>query len=76
MSDERLTNGLHDELWIKGARALPDIVHNLGALSKATRVGNAIAIAKELYCIGAMSKEDYIKTLKNLLIDTGYELKK
>lgn len=64
--DERLTNGLHDELWIKGARALPDVENSL-------RVANAISCVKELYALGEISKDDYKETLIGLLKESGYK---
>jgi hypothetical protein len=66
--DEVLTNGLHDELWINGARALP-------AIKKSIDNANAIACAKELYAMGSLSKDGYEKLLVELLLKSGYELK-
>ena len=71
--NEKLTNGLHDELWIKGARALPDISTVLYNTNVIARTANAIECIKELYKMEALSKEDYIKSLKVLLETSGYK---
>lgn len=62
---EKLTIGLHDELWIAASRALPKIEKNL-------RVANGISCAKELHSLGMMNDEEFIKTLKMFLTDSGY----
>lgn len=42
--------------------------------AEALDVANALAICKELYAIGKMTKEEYEMTLYNLLCDTSYEI--
>lgn len=64
-----LTNGEHDRLWVYGAKSLPGI-------EKALNRANAIACIKELYSIGEMTKEDYTKSLMNLVESSGYSCKK
>lgn len=63
---EKLTVGLHDELWIKGARALPGI-------EKSLDVANAIACAKELHKIGELDDKGYKEVLTTLLAKSGYK---
>jgi hypothetical protein len=74
MEQERLTNGLHDELWIKGARAIQSIDNTLKQVERATRVSNAIACAKELRAIGEISHQDYKESLLRFLGDSGYKM--
>lgn len=64
-----MTNGEHDSLWIDGARALPIIANQL-------RVTNGIAICKELYNIGELSKEDYVASLNNMMKSSGLVMTK
>lgn len=71
---ERLTNGLHDELWINGARALPNIYKALVAQEQAQRVANAIAIAKELHMLGVEDDQTYKETLCKMLELSGFKL--
>jgi hypothetical protein len=70
--NEMLTNGLHDELWINGARALPNINKNLEIANEVANRANAIACLKELYSIGGVSKEDYEKLLIAFIRESGY----
>ena len=73
--NERLTNGLHDELWIKGARALINIEVQLNNANVIARNANALACSKELYSIGEVTLHDYKKLLGDILTASGYTYK-
>ena len=64
-----MTNGQHDELWMNGAASLPKIESDL-------RFANMIACLKALYEIGEISKEEYMKSLEEILALSGVKLKK
>lgn len=64
-----LTNGEHDRLWVEGAESLPRI-------EKALNRANVIACIKELYSIGEITKEEYTKSLMNLIENSGYSRNK
>lgn len=73
--NEKLTNGLHDELWINGARTLIAIGQTLETANDIANRANAIACLKEIYAIGQISKDNYEKTLVELIKQSGYNLK-
>lgn len=61
-----LSNGLHDELWIKGAEALPKI-------ESALRYQNMIACINALYEAGEMTKEAYCVSIIEMAKKSGFE---
>lgn len=73
--EERLTNGLHDQLWIKGARALPQVNLKLQEIEAALRVGNSITCVKELHSLGQIDDETYKTSLLYLMEKSGFKLK-
>jgi len=74
MYDEKLTNGLHDELWIKGARSLIEIDRHLNNANVIARNANSVECLKELYAIGEVTKENYTQLLCKILNDSGFKL--
>lgn len=70
---ERLTNGLHDELWINGARALPEIAAILENHKQALKAANAIECIKELHKLGVMNDTEYKTALIGFLEISGFK---
>ena len=63
-----MTNGEHDLLWRRGAKALPDIAEQLERIADQLAIYNTITILKESYAIGEISKEDYAGALNEAMI--------
>lgn len=66
-----MTNGEHDNAWMRASEALPNINNNLKENNNHLRIANALAICKELYNIGEMTKDEYIDGLNKMLTTTG-----
>lgn len=63
--EKLLTNIEHDMLWRDAFSRVPQVAHSL-------RAANAIAIIKELYEVGEIEKDDYIRSLYKILNSEGY----
>ena len=62
-----MTNGEHN-MW------LGDALRSIPTIGKAIAINNGITIAKELYELGELTKEDYIKSLKNMCHSCGFTI--
>jgi len=60
-----MTNGEHDTLWIRAAKALPSIADTL-------QTANTIACIKELYVLGEIEIDDYKASLLSIIKSSGY----
>ena len=70
-----MTNKQHDDLWMAAFEVVPSMATSLRHIEKASaslRKANALTIAKELYSIGEMDKEEYVSTLLMLLKSEGF----
>lgn len=59
-----MTNTEHDILWKNGAKSLPDIAEQLDRIADQFKISNMMAILKEKYEIGELSKEEYSAELE------------
>ena len=74
-----MTNKQHDDLWMAAFEVVPSMATSLRYIEKASaslRKANALTIAKELYSIGEMTKEEYANTLLMLLESEGFTVDK
>ena len=74
-----MTNKQHDDLWMAAFEVVPSMAQSLRyneRISASLRKANALTIAKELYSIGEMSKEEYKDTLVMLLKSEGFTVDK
>ena len=61
-----LTVGEHDTLWKSSARSLTNLDADLENIKLKIKLANAREIAKIMYELGEISKEDYVDALKHL----------
>lgn len=61
-----LTVGEHDELWKSSARSLTNLDRDLENIKLKLKMLNYREIAKEMYNLGEITREDYVDFLKVL----------
>lgn len=61
-----MATGQHDELLIKEAETLREIASRLTGVELNLKISNLLAIAKESYALDEISKEEYMKILKEV----------
>ena len=61
-----MTVGEHDDLWRSSAKSLIALDSNLTNIKLKLKLANIREIAKTMYELGEISKEDYVDVLKNL----------
>lgn len=66
-----LTVKEHDDLWKSAARSITNIDTDLSNIKLKLNLLNAREIAKEMYNLGEISKQDYIDCLKYLWNSEG-----
>ena len=54
-----MTSTEHNILWKNGAKSLPNIAEQLERIADQFKISNMMAILKEKYEIGELSKEEY-----------------
>lgn len=69
-----LTNEEHDVLWRSAAISISNLNSTMETVATANRQQAAIEVMKELYALGAVTKDEYVKGLKLILHKCGYEL--
>ena len=60
-----LTNGQHDDLWIGAFSKIP-------VISDSLRRANGLTIAKELYSLGELTRDQYVGVLHELAHNEGF----
>lgn len=69
-----LTNEEHDVLWRGAAISISNLNSAMENVATASRQQAAVEVMKELYALGAVTKDEYVKGLKLILHKCGYEL--